>query len=235
MQSSGGVVDLAAAARAAVRLRALRAGGGVVAAAFVAAESGYGDLLTFDMGGTGPMSRSCSVARFRRRRAPSSAGVPIEHPLVDVHTVSAGGGSIASVDPGGALRVGPRSAGRRPGPRATAWRRPSHGYRRQPLPRLPPDGATSAGRSSCDASPRRARDRALASNSGSTRSRPPPAWSRSPRPEMVPRAAGGQRRAGVDPRELTLVAFGGAGGCTPAASRRSLGSARASCRERRAS
>jgi N-methylhydantoinase A len=92
--------------------------GGVVGAAYVAGLGGHRDLLTFDMGGT-----STDVAPVVRGEAQTStetviAGVPIKLPMVDVHTVSAGGGSIAWADAGGALRVGPRSAGAEPGPAA---------------------------------------------------------------------------------------------------------------------
>jgi N-methylhydantoinase A len=92
--------------------------GGVVGAAHVAKASGYEDVLTFDMGGT-----STDVAPVLGGEASTTtesvvAGVPIKLPMVDVHTVSAGGGSIAWADPGGALRVGPRSAGADPGPAA---------------------------------------------------------------------------------------------------------------------
>src|SRR3712207_1628255 len=92
--------------------------GGVVGAAYVAKASGYQNLLTFDMGGT-----SSDVATILNGEALTTteaaiAGVPIKLPMVDVHTVSAGGGSIAWVDAGGALRVGPHSAGADPGPAA---------------------------------------------------------------------------------------------------------------------
>src|SRR5919197_346578 len=87
-------------------------------AAYVARASGYEDVLTFDMGGT-----STDVAPVLGGEASTTtesvvAGVPIKLPMVDVHSVSAGGGSIAWADPGGALRVGPRSAGAEPGPAA---------------------------------------------------------------------------------------------------------------------
>ena len=116
MQSSGGVVDLDAAAALASGCILSGPAGGVVGASFAGAASGYDDLLTFDMGGT-----STDVAPVIGGEAQTTtdavvAGVPIRHPMVDVHTVSAGGGSIARADAGGALRVGPRSAGAEPGP-----------------------------------------------------------------------------------------------------------------------
>jgi len=116
MQSSGGVVDLDSAAARASGFALSGPAGGVVGAAYVGEASGYRDLLTFDMGGT-----STDVAPIVRGEAQTTtdsvvAGVPIRHPMVDVHTVSAGGGSIARADAGGALRVGPQSAGAEPGP-----------------------------------------------------------------------------------------------------------------------
>jgi N-methylhydantoinase A len=118
MQSSGGVVDLESAARQAAACVLSGPAGGVVGAAYVAAASGYDDVLTFDMGGT-----STDVAPVIGGEAQTTtdsvvAGIPLKLPMVDVHTVSAGGGSIAWADAGGALRVGPQSAGAEPGPAA---------------------------------------------------------------------------------------------------------------------
>ncbi|HKH76446.1 MAG TPA: hydantoinase/oxoprolinase family protein [Rubrobacteraceae bacterium] len=118
MQSSGGVIELEVAARGAAACVLSGPAGGVVGAAYVAKASGYQNLLTFDMGGT-----SSDVATILNGEALTTteaaiAGVPIKLPMVDVHTVSAGGGSIAWVDAGGALRVGPHSAGADPGPAA---------------------------------------------------------------------------------------------------------------------
>jgi N-methylhydantoinase A len=118
MQSSGGVATIDDAIRDAAAFILSGPAGGVVGAAYVAGLGGYHDLLTFDMGGT-----STDVAPVIGGEAKTStemviAGVPIKLPMVDVHTVSAGGGSIAWADAGGALRVGPRSAGAEPGPAA---------------------------------------------------------------------------------------------------------------------
>jgi N-methylhydantoinase A len=116
MQSSGGVVPVEDAASDAAGCVLSGPAGGVVGAAHVGSLGGYGDLLTFDMGGT-----STDVAPIIGGEAQTTtetvvAGVPIKLPMVDVHTVSAGGGSIAWADAGGALRVGPHSAGAEPGP-----------------------------------------------------------------------------------------------------------------------
>ncbi|MGE5759790.1 MAG: hydantoinase/oxoprolinase family protein [Gemmatimonadota bacterium] len=116
MQSSGGVIDAAAAG--AVRLVLSGPAAGVVGAAHVASLSGFADVLTFDMGGTSTDVAPVVAGRAATTTESVVAGVPIRLPMVDVHSVSAGGGSIGWVDEGGALRVGPRSAGAEPGPAA---------------------------------------------------------------------------------------------------------------------
>jgi N-methylhydantoinase A len=116
MQSSGGVTDLEVAARSAAACVLSGPAGGVVGAAYVAEAGGYRDLLTFDMGGTSSDVAAILDGEALTTTEAAIAGVPIKLPMVDVHTVSAGGGSVAWVDAGGALRVGPHSAGAEPGP-----------------------------------------------------------------------------------------------------------------------
>lgn len=116
MQSSGGLADAALAARHAALTVLSGPAGGAAAAALIAERTGTPDLVCFDMGGT-----SCDVCVVEGGRVRMSAGReiggrPIALPMVDIHTVGAGGGSIAWLDAGGALRVGPRSAGADPGP-----------------------------------------------------------------------------------------------------------------------
>lgn len=115
MQSSGGSIAAGTAAREPVRTILSGPAGGVVAAARVAELAGLSGIITFDMGGTSTdvalMRGSLSTTREAR-----VAGLPIAVPVLDIHTVGAGGGSIARVDAGGALRVGPESAGAVPGP-----------------------------------------------------------------------------------------------------------------------
>ncbi|HRV60780.1 MAG TPA: hydantoinase/oxoprolinase family protein, partial [Solirubrobacterales bacterium] len=116
MQSSGGVAGLdEVSAHAAVAILSGPAGG-AAAAAMVSRHSGEENLLCFDMGGT-----SCDVCAvedgaIHEAASKKIAGRPIALPMVDIDTVGAGGGSIAWRDSGGALRVGPESAGARPGP-----------------------------------------------------------------------------------------------------------------------
>jgi N-methylhydantoinase A len=115
MQSSGGITALATAAAQPVRTVLSGPAGGVVGASAVAKRSGFERIITFDMGGT-----STDVALIDGHPATTNeadvAGVPVRVPVLDIHTVGAGGGSIARFDAGGALRVGPESAGADPGP-----------------------------------------------------------------------------------------------------------------------
>ena len=115
MQSSGGITSLASAAREPVRTVLSGPAGGVVGAAAMARRSGFERVIGFDMGGT-----STDVALVDGTPHASSesevAGLPVRVPMLDIHTVGAGGGSLARFDAAGALRVGPESAGADPGP-----------------------------------------------------------------------------------------------------------------------
>jgi N-methylhydantoinase A len=116
MRSSGGVASLDEAAAHASWALLSGPAGGVVGAARIAERAGFADAIAFDMGGTS--TDVCLIADGVAERSleRTIGGFPIRLPSVDVHTVGAGGGSIAWVDAGGALRVGPESAGADPGP-----------------------------------------------------------------------------------------------------------------------
>src|SRR2546426_464885 len=115
MQSSGGITALSSAVREPVRTVLSGPAGGVVGAAAMARRSVCERIISFDMGGT-----STDVALVDREVRTGSqaeiAGLPVGVPMLDIHTVGAGGGSIARFDAAGALRVGPESAGADPGP-----------------------------------------------------------------------------------------------------------------------
>jgi len=115
MQSNGGSVSAATAAAEPVRAILSGPAGGVVGALRVCAAAGTRDIITFDMGGT---STDVALCRGEARTTNEAlvAGLPVAVPVIDIHTVGAGGGSIARVDAAGALRVGPESAGADPGP-----------------------------------------------------------------------------------------------------------------------
>src|SRR5947199_522712 len=116
MQSSGGSISAAAAAEEPVRTILSGPAGGVVGALRAALRAGFENIITFDMGGTSTDVALCDRAGLRLTNEAIVAGVPVAVPMMDVHTVGAGGGSIARVDEGGSLRVGPESAGADPGP-----------------------------------------------------------------------------------------------------------------------
>lgn len=115
MQSSGGITALETAAAQPVRTVLSGPAGGVVGASALARRSGFEKIISFDMGGT-----STDVALVEGTASTTNeaevAGLPVRVPILDIHTVGAGGGSLARFDAGGALRVGPESAGADPGP-----------------------------------------------------------------------------------------------------------------------
>lgn len=115
MQSSGGIVAARAAAREPVRTILSGPAGGVLGAQYVAGRSGFSRIVSFDMGGT-----STDVALIDGGLGTTNeatvAELPVAVPMLDIHTVGAGGGSVARFDRAGALRVGPESAGADPGP-----------------------------------------------------------------------------------------------------------------------
>lgn len=115
MQSSGGITALSNAAREPVRTVLSGPAGGVVGAAASARRSGFEKIIAFDMGGT---STDVSLVEGGITTASHAeiAGLPIGVPMLDIHTVGAGGGSLARFDAAGVLRVGPESAGADPGP-----------------------------------------------------------------------------------------------------------------------
>ena len=115
MRSSGETCAADQAGTEAVHLMLSGPAGGLAGAGFVAARAGFNRIMTFDMGGTSTdvALQDGSVVLTNRGRI---AGYPVGIPMVDMHTIGAGGGSIASIDAGGGLRVGPQSAGAAPGP-----------------------------------------------------------------------------------------------------------------------
>jgi N-methylhydantoinase A len=116
MTSSGGTLDPQQAAQRAASLALSGPAGGVVGAHLIGEAVDARDLLTLDMGGTSADASLVTGGVALTEGADAVGGVPLALPAILIETVSAGGGSIASVDEGGALRVGPRSAGAEPGP-----------------------------------------------------------------------------------------------------------------------
>ena len=116
MQSSGGSISALVAGDEPVRTILSGPAGGVVGALGVARACGVNNTITFDMGGTSTDVALCDRTGMRMTREALLAGMPVAVSMMDIQTVGAGGGSIARVDEGGSLRVGPESAGADPGP-----------------------------------------------------------------------------------------------------------------------
>jgi N-methylhydantoinase A len=200
MRSSGGVATIAeAAAHPAFALLSGPAAG-VVGAAIAGRSAGVEDAISFDMGGTSTDVALISGGVAERSAQRDVAGYPVRLPSVDVHTVGAGGGSIAWVDEGGALRVGPESAGADPGPACygKGGTRPTVTDANLVLGRLPEQ---LVGGLALD---RAAAERALGDID-------PAAVVAVVNAEMLRALRVVSVERGHDPREHALVAFGGAG------------------------
>jgi N-methylhydantoinase A/oxoprolinase/acetone carboxylase beta subunit len=203
MTSAGGLLPAADAAELPAALLLSGPAGGVRAGATAAVANGFPDAITFDMGGTS--TDVCLVVEGSPAPAAERevAGFPVRFPALDVHTIGAGGGSIARIDPGGALVVGPHSAGADPGPAC---------YGRGGVDATVTDANLVAGRIPADAAfgglrldtgaAVRALDRAGVTADGVTAVV-------DANMERALRAVSVER--GVDPGRLALVAFGGAG------------------------
>jgi N-methylhydantoinase A len=230
MRSSGGLAPAEEAARAGAWSVLSGPAGGAVGAGLLARLSGDGNALGFDMGGT-----SCDVCvveagEVRRTESREIDGRPIQLPMVDVHTVGAGGGSIAWRDPGGALRVGPRSAGADPGPACygRGGSEPTVTDADLLLGRLAGDSRLAGG-VDLDAA---AAELAVAGLGRSLGLNPLEAAAgilRVADQEMVRALRVVTVERGVDPRGFALLPFGGAGPMHAAAIANELGIARILC------
>jgi N-methylhydantoinase A len=224
MQSSGGLIDLEAAASHAAWTVLSGPAGGAAGAAFIARASGAPDAVCFDMGGT-----SCDVCAVdggavQEQSAGTIARRPLALPMVGVHTVGAGGGSIAWRDPGGALRVGPRSAGADPGPACygRGGTEPTVTDANLMLGYLAPDAPLAGGVAlDCAAAERAVGELARALELD------PRACAegivRVANAEMVRALRVVTVQRGIDPRRYALLAFGGAGPLHAAAIASELG------------
>jgi N-methylhydantoinase A len=216
MQSNGGLIGARVAADEPVRTVLSGPAGGVVGAAAAAARARLGAIVTLDMGGTSTdVSLVDGPLAFRTETA--IAGLPVRVPSLDIHTVGAGGGSIARLDAGGALRVGPESAGADPGPacygRGTA---PTVTDANLVLGRLV-ETEFLGGAMRLDAARAAAALAPLARRLGSSLAEAAAGIVRVATATMERAVRVITVERGHDPREFTLVAFGGAGGLHAAA------------------
>ena len=224
MQSNGGVAGVEEAGRMAAALLLSGPAGGVIGARRVGLAAGFSDLITLDMGGTSAdvsLIRDGEITLTPEREI---AGRPVRLPMVDVHTVGAGGGSIAWIEPGGGLRVGPQSAGAVPGPACygrggteptvtDAHLLLGHLSGERPLGGLPPLSSERAGKAVGVIA--RALSLPLEEAAWGILEVAEATMERAIRVISVER--------GHDPRDFTLVAFGGAGPLHGASLARKLG------------
>jgi len=209
MNGNGGMVEASKVSREAVKTVMSGPASGVMAALATGRRAGFPNLLTYDMGGT-----STDVAMIRGNRAPVSNEIEVEYampihvPMVDVRTVGAGGGSIARVDAGGMLRVGPESAGSTPGPvcYGRGGTRVTISDANLILGRLPAD---RFGQAAEDA--RRAMHDQIAAPLGLTTEAAAEAVLRIANTHMAGAIRMVSISLGADPRDFALFAFGGAG------------------------
>jgi N-methylhydantoinase A len=212
MQSNGGLIDAESAAAHAAWTVLSGPAGGAAGAAFVARAAGEPNALCFDMGGT-----SCDVCvvddgEVQERSSGEVAGRPLALPMLAVHTVGAGGGSVAWRDPGGALRVGPRSAGADPGPACygRGGTEPTVTDANLVLGRLPADAPLAGGVELDRCAAERAVG-ALADEVGLGHDACAHGIIRVANAEMVRALRVVTVERGIDPRGYALLAFGGAG------------------------
>ncbi|HET9178832.1 MAG TPA: hydantoinase/oxoprolinase family protein [Terriglobia bacterium] len=236
MESNGGITTARHAAREPVRTILSGPAGGVAAAVRLAKSFGIRQAISFDMGGT-----STDVCLFEGRaritKETTLAGLPVAVPVIDVHSVGAGGGSLARIDAGGALRVGPESAGAMPGPvcYGRGGHRPTVTDANLILGRIDPDNFLGGTfrldrRATEEAFERFIREENRKSPSAARILKSPRELARgiiavaNASMERVLRVISVER--GHDPRDFSLIAFGGAGGLQAADLARSLGVAR---------
>jgi N-methylhydantoinase A len=210
MQSSGGIVSAQLASREPVRTILSGPAGGLLGAQYVAHLSGFERIISFDMGGT-----STDVALLDGGMSTTNearvADMPVAVPMLEIHTVGAGGGSLARFDRAGALRVGPESAGAEPGPICYGWgERPTVTDAHVILGHVPERGFLSGDFPLDVARTRRWMERALGPMRSIEQFGQGIVDVANAVMEKAIRVISVER--GHDPRDYTLVAFGGAGG-----------------------
>jgi len=212
MQSSGDTIAAQQAGRQAVRMLLSGPAGGLVAARLVGAAAGRQQLLSFDMGGT-----STDVALIDGEPRLTNRGrisrYPVAVPMVDMHTIGAGGGSIVWLDAGGMLQVGPESAGADPGPASYGrdGRRPTVTDAHVVLGRIRPDRFLG-GTMPLDAAAARAAFAPLSALSGQPIEEIAAGAIAIANEHMARALRVISVQRGIEPRGFTLLSFGGAGG-----------------------
>ncbi|MGD8312080.1 MAG: hydantoinase/oxoprolinase family protein [Gammaproteobacteria bacterium] len=227
MQSAGGTVSARLAGGKSVHLLLSGPAGGLMGARFIGRQAGFARLLSFDMGGT-----STDVALIEGEVRLTSEGRigpwPVAVPMVEMHTIGAGGGSIASLDSGGLLQVGPESAGAAPGPACygRGGALPTVTDANLVLGRLRPDAFLGGTMHLDTAAAGTAVDR-IAGELGLGREAAARGIVTLANEHMAQALRVISVQRGIDPREHVLVSFGGAGGLHVCALAEALGMSRA--------
>jgi N-methylhydantoinase A len=213
MHSGGGTLNVHDAQKQAAKLVLSGPAGGLIGAAHVAVASGFPDVITYDMGGTSTDVATVIGGRPQWTTSSSVDGLPLGLATLDIHTVGAGGGSIAYLDAGGALRVGPRSAGAVPGPACygRGGESPTVTDANVMLGRILPD-QFAGGSMKIDPGAARESIAPLAEAMEKTIVDTALGIVRVAESNMARAIRAVTSRRGLDPRKFTLLGFGGAGG-----------------------
>ncbi|QDU34198.1 Acetophenone carboxylase gamma subunit [Poriferisphaera corsica] len=216
MCSHGGILPAKAVRHHPVRTVLSGPAGGVQGAIHAGQLAGLNNLITFDMGGTSTDVSLIQDGKYKLSTEQTAAGLPVHLPMIDIHTVGAGGGSIAWIDKGGALRVGPRSAGADPGPAS---------YGKQPTNNLTPtvtdahillghipEGTTLGNDITLNPSLAEKAISQIASKLSLTPHQTAEGILRIAEITMAKAVGQITLQQGHDPREYSLITFGGAGG-----------------------
>ena len=212
IKSNGGEMTLDAASEAPAQMVLSGPTGGVIASRFVTEQLNISHLVTIDMGGT---STDVSTVINKKESFTTAFeiewGVPIQVPMIDIRTIGAGGGSIAWIDKGGMMRVGPQSAGAKPGPACygRGGTSPTVTDANLVLGRINPENFLG-GRMKLDVAAARAALGAIAKELGQTIEATALAIARIVDNNMVGALRSVLIERGFDPRDFTLCAFGGA-------------------------
>lgn len=224
-QSNGGIISIQESVSNPVRTAVSGPAAGVVAASHLAELTGYKNMITFDMGGTSADFSLIENGEPKISMEREVEGFPARIPMLDIHACGAGGGSIAWLDAGGALKVGPESAGSMPGPAAygRGGTRPTVTDANAILGRLNPDGILG-GRMTLDVeASKRAVQEHLCVRTGLSLLEATMGILTVVNANMTRAIRLISVEKGYDPREFTLVSFGGGGGMHCGALARELG------------
>jgi N-methylhydantoinase A len=212
-QSAGGTLSVDEAAESAAKLVLSGPAGGVMGAAWMAKQAGVADVITYDMGGTSTDVALVLNGTPQWTTSSTIDGLPIGLPMFDIKTVGAGGGSVAMLDAGGALRVGPRSAGAVPGPACygRGGTEPTVTDANLVLGRIVPDQFLGGAMRVSEELAHAASDM-LATGMGKDVTETALGIVRVAEANMAAAVRAVTSRRGHDPRNFALLSFGGAGG-----------------------